>query len=329
MNIPATDGARVGYEQLESFVVTAATTAGLAADRAVLLARLLATNSLRGIVSHGAIQITTYARLIRDGRLNGSPRVATVRESPVSLLVDGDGGLGYFPAYEGTLALCEKVRETGCGVLVTRNHGHFGAAGIYARLAVEHDLLVYVTSGHQLKLQPGAKLFSAAGGSPMAFAAPTESGAPLLLDFGCMHDLYASDPHRDEVAELTPGLVLRSIGLGEICQTWGGMLSGLSLDPDPPAWGWPGANQGALVFAFRIDLFSDAGRFKREVAKYRDRIRTLEPLPGFDESFAPGDVEAAYEAWFGEEGIPVSLEHLREFDVLAEELEIPRLSRLE
>jgi L-2-hydroxycarboxylate dehydrogenase (NAD+) len=325
MNIPDTDGVRVRYGQLESFVEVAAVTAGLDADRATLLARLLATNSLRGVVSHGAIQITTYARLIRDGRLNPSPRVTVVRESPVSLLVDGDGGLGYFPAHDGTVSLGEKVHESGCGVLVTRNHGHFGAAGIYARLAVEHDLIVYVTSGHQLRLEPGVEIFAAAGGSPMAFAAPTESGAPFVLDFGCMHDLYASDPHRDEIAELTPGLVLRSIGLGEICQSWGGLLSGLSLDPDPPVWQWPGANQGALVFAFRVDLFSDAGRFKREVAKYRDRIRTLVPLPGFDQSYAPGDVEAAYEARFREEGIPVSADHLREFDALAAELGIRRL----
>ena len=43
-----------------------------------------------------------------------------------------------------------------------------------------------------------------------------------MLDFGAMHDLYG--PPRDELAALAPGLVLRSIGLGEICQAWGGLL---------------------------------------------------------------------------------------------------------
>jgi L-2-hydroxycarboxylate dehydrogenase (NAD+) len=327
MNRPEEHGLRVRYEQLEAFVASAATQAGIVSDRAALLARLLATNSLRGIVSHGAVQIVTYSRLIRDGKLNGNPDIRVIRESPVSLLVDGDGGLGYFPAHDGTVALCRKAVDSGCAVLVTRNHGHFGAAGIYARIAVEHDLLVFVTSGHQLGLTPGAKLFAAAGGSPMAFGAPTSSGAPLLLDFGCMHDLYSSDPHRDEVTRLTPGIVLRSIGLGEICQSWGGFLSGLRLDADPPVWTWPGANQGALVFAFRIDLFADAKQFKDEVAAYRDRVRTLEPLPGFDESYAPGDIEEAYEKRFRREGIPVPEDHLAKYDGLADELGIGRLER--
>lgn len=327
MNIPPQNGVRVQPEALELFVSTAAREAGLADARAELLARLLTLNSLRGVVSHGAIQITTYARLFRDGKLNGNPEITVVRESPVSLLVDGDGSLGYFAAWEGTQALCAKATDTGCAILLTRNHGHFGAAGIYARIAVEQGLLAFVTSGHQLNLSPGKELYAAAGGSPMAFGAPVDEGPPLLIDFGCMHDLYARSPHRDEVARLTPGIVLRSIGLGEICQSWGGLLSGLNLDPDPPAWSWPGANQGALVFAFRVDLFDDPGRFTHQVALYRDRIRTLSPLPGFEKSYAGGDIEAAYEREFRKEGIPVSNEDLDKFDALAEELGIEALER--
>ena len=38
---------------------------------------------------------------MRDGQLNKDPQIEVVRETPVSALVDGDGGLGYFPAYQG------------------------------------------------------------------------------------------------------------------------------------------------------------------------------------------------------------------------------------
>lgn len=113
----------------------------------------------------------------------------------------------------------DKAEATGIAAIMSRNHGHFGAAGIYARLAVERGLAVYVTSGHQLRLQPGDELNNAAGGSPMAFGVPTNEEPPLVLDFGAMHDLYRDEMH-DQVAECAPGLLLRSIGMG-------GDLSGL------------------------------------------------------------------------------------------------------
>ena len=155
---------------------------------------------------------------------------------------------------------------------MSRNHGHFGAAGIYARLAVERGLAVYVTSGHQLRLQPGDELNNAAGGSPMAFGVPTNEEPLLVLDFGVMHDLYRDEMH-DQVAECAPGLLLRSIGMGEICQAWGGLLSGLSIDHEKPRWTWPGANQGSLVIVFRPDLFTDGEQFKAEVDEYIRRVR--------------------------------------------------------
>ncbi len=305
MNLPSRDGVRVKAEELEECVRAIAAASGLVPDRASLLASLLVTNDLRGVFSHGSVQVATYARLMRDGKLNGAPHVRVVRETPVSLLVDGDGGLGYFPSWDGTQALCRKAKEAGIAVLVTRNHGHFGAAGIYARIPIEHELLSFVTSGHQLRLEPEASHYAAAGGSPMAFGVPSD-GAPIVVDFGCMHDLYASDPHRDTIAGLAPGLVLRSIGLGEICQTWGGFLSGLNLDPDPPVWQWPGANQGAMVIACRVDLFTETPRFKREVAQYVERIRRLSPLPGLGETFAAGDYERRNEERYRAEGIPLS-----------------------
>jgi L-2-hydroxycarboxylate dehydrogenase (NAD+) len=310
----------VPHEALGRFAAEAGRHAGLPEDRASQLAELLVANDLRGVFSHGTVQIATYARLMRDRRLNSRPAVHVVRETPVSVLVDGDGGLGYFPAADGTARVIAKANESGIAVMVSRNHGHFGAAGIYARMAVGHDLLCYVTSGHQLLLQPGQPLYDAGGGSPMAFTAPADAEDPVVLDFGAMHDLYGG--RRDELAQMAPGLVLRSIGLGEICQAWGGLLSGLRIDPEPPVWNWPGANQGALVVCFRIDLFTDPRAFRQEIDAYVRRVRELQPLTGFDRCFMPGGLEAARERQYRAEGVPVGPEHQARLELLAEELGI-------
>jgi LDH2 family malate/lactate/ureidoglycolate dehydrogenase len=207
----------------------------------------------------------------------------------------------------------------GIAVLLTRNHGHFGAAGIYSRLTLPHDLLCFVTSGHQLSLDPGKPVYAAAGGSPMSFSAPSDCQDPLVLDFGTMHDLYASSPHRDEIARLAPGLVFRAIGMGAICQAWGGLLAGVPIDAHRATRTYPGANQGSLAIAFRIDLFMPPERFKREMDEYVRKVRALQPLEGFDEAYLPGGVEAARERVHREQGIPVGPEHQERLRGLADE----------
>ena len=312
----------VPHDRLCSFVARAATHVGLPSDKAQLLADLLTGNDLRGVFSHGTQQIATYAILMRDGTLNNKPDVTVVRETDNSLLVDGDGGLGYFAATQGTRRVIDKAKKHGIAIMMTRNHGHFGAAGLYSRMTVEHDLITYVTSGHQLNLKPQADLFSAGGGSPMAFSAPAGEEPALVLDFGALHDLYGGNPSREDIARLAPGLVLRCIGMGEVCQAWGGLLSGLPLHGDPPRWTWPGANQGSMVITFRIDLFLEPALFKREMDEYVRAVRQLRPLDGFDSSHMPGGIEAEREERSRNEGVPVGEAHQKALYDLAAELGI-------
>jgi L-2-hydroxycarboxylate dehydrogenase (NAD+) len=321
MNIPPETYIRVAAADLGDFCRRLGRAAGLPADRADLLAELLIANDLRGVVSHGTQQLATYARLLRDEKLNAQPTVATVQETPTSLLVDGDGGLGYFPAHDGTQRVIDKALASGIAVLVTRNHGHFGAAGLYSRLTLSHDLLCFVTSGHQLQLNPGDQVYAAAGGSPMSFSAPTAEEPPLVLDFGAMHDLYDGSS-RDLLAEVAPGLVHRSIGMGMVCQSWGGLLAGVPIDPSRADRRWPGANQGSMVVAMRIDLFIDPATFKAEMDQYARTVRNLTPVPGSSGSYLPGGPEAAKQTAYLAEGIPIGTEHRRLLEDVATEFAI-------
>ena len=322
MNEPPETLLRVLPKDLHGFVVRAAAAAGLSAVHAERLAGLLTDNDLRGVFSHGTRQVATYARLMRDGVLNSQPKPYVVRETAVSLLIDGDGGLGYFPAYEGTLKLIEKAAAQGIAVLVTRNHGHFGAAGLYSRLTLEHDLLTFVTSGVQLELSPGDPVFEAAGGSPMSFSAPGLDEDPLVLDFGTMHDLYANSPHRDEITRLAPGLVHRAIGLGAVCQTWGGLLAGVPAEASRAQRTFSGANQGSMVIALKISLFMEPEQFKRELDAYVRAVKDLKPFAGSGRSYLPGGLEAEREHSYREAGIPIGAEHRETLEALAQEFDL-------
>ena len=327
MNRHPDEFVRVPHEDLRGFVSTAAREVEVPEEQAALLSEVLVANDLRGVFSHGTRQIAAYrgsgyARMIRDGELNPDPDVDIVRETPASVLLDGDGGLGFFPAARGIHRAIEKAETSGVAAMATRNHGHFGAAGTYAREAAERDLLAFVTSGHQLDLSPGDPIYSAAGGSPMAFCAPTAEEDPVVLDFGTMSDLYPDSPHRDEIAELAPGLVLRHVGMGAICQSWGGLLAGLGIEEPRDYQTYSGANQGSLALMFRIDLFGDPDRFRREVDEYVRQVRDLEPLEGFEEALLPGGPEAQRERENRDLGVPLGPEHRTDLEALADDLGI-------
>ena len=113
MNVPPKQFIRAPHPEMQAFVSQAGQAAGLSKEKADLLAELLTGNDLRGVFSHGSQQIAAYARLMRDGQLNADPQVRVVQETPSSLLVDGDGGLGYFPAHEGTRRVIEKAGGRG------------------------------------------------------------------------------------------------------------------------------------------------------------------------------------------------------------------------
>ena len=322
MQQPATQVNRVDHTHLQAFVYEAARKLSISEPRAQLLSDLLVTNDLRGVLSHGSRQMLRYTREIRSGQLNPTPDVRVVRESPTSLVMDGDGGLGYFPAYEGTLKVIEKAEQHGMAALVTRSHGHIGAAGIYTRLVLPHDMIAFCTSGVQLNLTPEKLVYDAAGASPMSFSAPADTEPPLVLDVGVTHNVQYNAACRDDLVKIAPAMVLRADGYGTVCQAWGGLLSGMPIDANRADRKYPKANQGAMLYAVKISLFAEPAEFKRELDEYAQRVRKLQPMPGSEGAFLPGHVEVEREKVNREQGVPLSEAHQRDLEAAAEELDI-------
>jgi LDH2 family malate/lactate/ureidoglycolate dehydrogenase len=322
MNQPPERYITVPAATLRPFVAALFRAVALPDDHAAFLADLLVTNDLRGVFSHGTRQVSAYIDHFRTGRLNPVPHVRRPSDSGATAVFDGDGGLGYFPAHAAALWATERAKESGIAAALTRDHGHFGAAGIYARIALAHDLFAYVTSGHQLHLQPGQPLLTAGGGSPMAFALPTHEEPPFVLDFGVMHDLYPGSEHVDAMVRLAPGVALRALGLGAVCQSLGGFLAGIPVDPARASRNWSGANQGSLIIALDLARFGSLDAFKAEMDAYARAVRTLTPLPGFSQAALAGTPEWEREREYAQHGIPIAPEHAEALRAVAESLGI-------
>lgn len=319
MNRAPAEFTLVPADVMRDFIRAVFEKAGVPAASAVFLTECLVENDLRGVFSHGTRQARDYVRLFREGELNPTPEIQILEETPTTLIIDGDGGLGYYPCHQLTQRLVPRAQAMGIAVGITRNHGHFGAAGIYARIPLEHDLFCYVTSGHQLHLGPDRSMLDAAGGSPMAFGLPTAEEPPFVLDFGAMHDIYTGSPHQEEIIALAPSTVFRSFGLGCVCQALGGLLCGNPVDPARAQRRWTGAYQGSFIVVVDLNRFRPIAEFKAEMDAYSRAVNTMRPVTGYDRAVMAGTLEWENERKRAVEGIPVGPQHAAILEHLASE----------
>src|SRR4029079_9179242 len=98
-----------------------ATTALLAAD-------------VRGIDSHGVARLSGYVRLWEAKRINATPQIKVVHETPSTAVVDGDSGLGLVVAPYAMQVAIDKAKNAGTGWVSVRNTNHFGIAGYHAMM---------------------------------------------------------------------------------------------------------------------------------------------------------------------------------------------------
>ncbi len=312
---------RVEVVALEGFVEAAARKVGIPEEQARLLGRLLVDCDLWGVRSHGSGQIARYVREIRSGGINPRPTIRKVQETAVSLVMEGDGGLGYFPMYQGMEAAIEKAKQQGMAALVTRHHGHIGAAGIYSRMPLKEDMVAFVTSGVQMHLGPQRRVHDATGSPPMSFSAPAGEEAPMVLDAAVTHGLFRKEV-RQELGRIAPAMALRTFGLGVVCQVWGGLLAGVPVDPGRAHRTFAAATQGAMAVVVQVGLFADPGRFKAEMDEFVRRARRMKPMEGTKGAYLPGGVEVERTRRYRAAGVPLGPRHRANLEEVAKALGI-------
>src|SRR5690606_22663500 len=156
---------------------------GMSPTLAATTARLMCESDLLGVDSHGISMLPTYENKLKSGSLNVGVEPCVLRRIGATALVDGGAGLGHPAAELGMRTAMGLAKEHGVGVAVVRHSHHFGAAGVYARLALEEGLmgLVCSSAAHPILVPTGARA-PALGTNPIAFAAPGVNGDAFVLD---------------------------------------------------------------------------------------------------------------------------------------------------
>src|SRR2546427_778739 len=155
---------------------------GVPAEDARVTTDVLVLADLRGIDSHGVARLGRYVNGLKQGTMKATDQSRIIREAKATALVDGGQSLGQVVGKKGMDLAIRKARDTAVGVVAVRNSNHYGIAGYYSLMALEHDLIgVSMTNAGPLVV-PTFGRTSILGTNPISLAAPAMKEKAFVLD---------------------------------------------------------------------------------------------------------------------------------------------------
>lgn len=173
---------RVRPEALKRFCEGVFQTLGVSQQDAQITTDVLVAADLRGIDSHGVARLRRYVTALREGMSVARPNERTVMETPTTALIDAGAGLGQPASYRAMHKAIDKAQEVGAGFVAVRNSNHYGIAGYYAMMALEHDCIGISMTNASLNVPPTFGRLPMLGTNPIAVAVPAGSERPFVLD---------------------------------------------------------------------------------------------------------------------------------------------------
>ncbi len=356
----------VTEQSLRKFTENIFTAMGCSTAHASLATDVLLAADLRGIDSHGVARLIGYVRLWEKKRINPTPNIKIVHETPTTATIDGDAGLGLIVAPFAMQLALEKAEKYGSAWIAIRNSNHFGIAGYHALKAVEKDMIGFAMTNASPLVAPTFSNERMLGTNPMCYAFPAGKYPPVVIDMatsaaangkleiaqrsgeqvpeGWLQDKdgnYTTDPH----ALKTGGSLLplgsdrehgshKGFGLSGVVDILSGVLSGANYGPWVPpfvAFLEPAANPvgegiGHFLGAMRVDGFRPVADFKTNMDTWIERFKSASKINPDQGVVIPGEPEYAAEIDRKKNGIPVVDAVVNDLNELAVKFGITPLS---
>lgn len=172
----------VWAEPLKDFCTQVFEKMGVPHNDAEVTSDVLVLADLRGIDSHGVARLKRYVDGLRDGVMLPRPKIEVVHETPTTALMDGGAGLGQPIGVRAMRLAIEKAQKMGLGFVAVRNSNHYGIAGYYAMMALQHDLIGISMTNADLLVVPTFGRDAILGTNPIAVAVPAGRERAFVLD---------------------------------------------------------------------------------------------------------------------------------------------------
>ncbi len=299
----------VAIDELERFCADAFSALGVTASNARMLAGVLVEAELRDHASHGVRLLPYYAPAVRNGEVKARPKTRMLRESPVSVLVDADRGLGPVACTRALDRCLIKAGTSGIGMAGVYNSNHLFIPAHYVLRAAREGYIALCTSVAMPIMPPTGGIGRVLGNNPWAFGIPVGESDPIVLDIAPsasfakirMHaasneplpEGWALDedgqPTVDAAAALAGTLVPlgehKGYGLAMVSELLAAVLTGAGYGPESGMSG----QVGHFLLVLEPSLFMARPDFEQRVEDYVGKIKATPRQPGVAEIFYPGE----------------------------------------
>lgn len=319
-----------------------------------LVAQLMAEADLFGGDGHGIIRIPNYVKRLQGGGYNPRPNIRIVRERGGMAIVDGDDGMGHLVMHFATQEAIRRAKEHGIAWVGSRNSNHAGAAHVYARMPMAHDMIgLYAAVGSANHFPPWGGTELLLSTNPIAIALPTDKEPPVVLDMATTVSSMGKIKQAEIRGEKLPeGWVIDRDGnpitdpkeahhgfllpiggpkgyglcfaLGALAGTLNGAAFGRNV-VDFNADATSKTNTGQFICALSIDAFMDVMEYRREMDDLVRQMKSSPKLNGVDEIRLPGERSWHTHIERQKTGIPVPPALQRQLDDVADRLGVGRL----
>ena len=350
------------YSKLLDFATAIFKSIGCSQPHAECAAKALLAADLRGIDSHGIARLSGYVRLWEVKRVNATPQIKILHETPSTAVVDGDSGLGLIVAQEAMQIAIQKAKSVGTGWVSVQHSNHFGIAGYHAMLALQYEMIGMAMTNASPLVAPTFSSAKMLGTNPIAVAAPAGKQPPFVADLatttaangklevlqrkgqdtptGWVQD-KAGDPSTDAHILKKGGALLplgsdrdhgshKGYALGAVVDLFSALLSGANYAPWVPPFPayvpmparQPGKGIGHFLGALRIDAFRSADEFKQSMDDWIGGFRNATPIDGQQKVLVPGDPEREAFEQRLAQGIPLEEAVVKDLHNVADQFSI-------
>ncbi len=311
---------RVATGDLTQFCAEVFTRVGMSPADARTVATGLVTTDTWGTFSHGTNLLPHYVTSIRAGGIDARAQPEVVEEGPAWAILDGHAAMGMVSGCRAMDLAIAKARTSTLSWVGVRNSNHFGAAGYYAVMATQQEMIGIALSNVDPNMAvPGAR-GSVIGNNPLAYAVPHRADFPVFLDIATSavaaskimtlktlgHDLpgdYLADgeglpTNKVEtwpgVSSLMPMAGHKGYGIAFLIEVLTSVLAGAGVLSASKSWILSPREHGNLghsFMAFNIANVMPIELFKQRMRELSREIHESPKARGSDRVYSPGEME--------------------------------------
>ena len=132
----------IPWELANSFMVDVFKAYGVPEEDAIICTDVLLESDRRGIESHGCNRFKPiYLDRIRNGTLLPVTKIDILKETPTTVVMDANNGMGMVASYKMMEMLIDKARTYGMAGGAIMNSTHYGIAGYWTTMAEKAGMI--------------------------------------------------------------------------------------------------------------------------------------------------------------------------------------------